>query len=138
MIKNERQYRITNSYLKKFGIALSDLEKKDSTALIELEKNAIKSQMADLKREIEEYDDLKSGMIPVSELDSIDQLPVTLIKARISLGLSQKKLGDLIGLPEQQIQRYESTNYEAVSVARVKEIAKALDLQIKKKHLFTR
>ena len=132
MIKNERQYKITKSYLDKFKETLLNLEKKDVTSLIELEKNAIQSQITDLKREIDEYNDLKSGMVPVFELNSIDQLPKTLIKARISLGLSQKKLGELIGLHEQQIQRYESTDYETASIAKIKEIAKALNLEIEK------
>ena len=132
MIKNERQYKITNSNLEKFKKTLLDLEKKDVTPLIELEKNSIKSQMTDLKREIDEYNDLKSGMVPIFELNSIEQLPKTLIKARISLGLSQKKLGELIGLQEQQIQRYESTDYETASIAKIKEIAKTLNLEIEK------
>ena len=132
MIKNERQYKITKSHFEKFKETFLDLESKDVTPLIELEKNAIQSQMTDLKREIDEYDDLKSGMIPVFELNSIDQLPKILIKARISLGLSQKKLGELIGLQEQQIQRYESTDYETASIDKIKEIASALNLEIER------
>ncbi len=132
MIKNERQHKITKSYLEKFKKALLDLEKKDATPLTELEKNAIKSQIVDLEREIGEYDDLKSGMVPTAELSSVDQLPKTLIKTRISLGLSQKKMGELIGLHERQIQRYESTDYETASIARIKEIARALRLEIEK------
>ena len=134
MIKNERQYKITRSHLNKFKKAYLDLENKDTTQLIELEKNALQSQITDLKRGIDEYDDLKSGMIPVFELNFIDQLPKTLIKARISLGLSQKKLGELVGLQEQQIQRYESTDYEAASISRIKEISRILNLEIEKKY----
>ena len=136
MIKNERQYKITKSHLDKFKETLLNLEKKDTTPLTELEKSAIQSQMTDLKQEIDEYDDLKSGMVPVFGLNSIDQLPKTLIKARISLGLSQKKLGELIGLAEQQIQRYESTDYETANIARIKEIASALNLEIAKNMSF--
>lgn len=132
MIKNERQYKITKSHFDNFKQTILDLEKKESTPLLQLEKNALQSQMTDLKREIDEYHDLQSGMIPVFELNSIDELPKTLIKARISLGLSQKKLGDLIGLQEQQIQRYESTDYETASIARIKKIAKVLNLEIEK------
>ena len=41
-------------------------------------------------------------------------------------------MGELIGLQEQQIQRYESTDYETASIFRIKEIAKVLNLEIEK------
>ena len=132
MIKNESQYNITKSYLEKFRLAALALEEKESTLLLELEKKSIQSQMLDLQREIDEYNDLKSGFAPVSELQFIDELPKTLIKSRISLGLDQKKLGKLVGLQEQQIQQYESTDYEAATVAKVREIARALDFEMEK------
>lgn len=136
MIKNERQYKITKSQLDKFSKAIKDLEIKEnkigSSSLLKLQKASLESHLNDLQREIAEYTDLKSGMIPIAELHSIDELPQTLIKARISLGLSQKELGKLIGLPEQQIQRYESTEYESASISRIKEIADALDLKTEK------
>ena len=136
MIKNSRQYKITKSCKAKFSDALRALEDKDmhceTTPLLLLQKNALKNQILDLQREIDEYEDLVSGNIPIAELNSIDQLPITLIKARISLNLSQKKLGDMVGLAEQQIQRYESTEYESASISKIKEIANALNLKIEK------
>ena len=132
MIKNEQQYNVTKSYLDKFQHAVLALNQKENTPLLELEKKSIQSQITDLQREIDEYNDLKFGLIPVFELQFIDELSKTLIKARISLGLSQKKLGELVGLKEQQIQRYESTDYESASVARIKEIGSVLNLEIEK------
>ena len=132
MIKNEKQYKMTKSYFNNFKQTIQSLEKKENTPLIQLEKDSLQSQISDLQREIDEYDDLKSGMIPIFELNSIDQLPKTLIKARIALGLSQKKLADLIDVQEQQIQRYESVDYETASIARIKSIAKVLNLEIEK------
>jgi hypothetical protein len=35
-------------------------------------------------------------------------------------------LAERLGMPEQQIQRYEAVEYESVSLARIIEIAKAL------------
>ena len=55
----------TKSHLEKFKEALLELEQKDVTPLTELEKNALQSQITDLKREIDEYDDLKSGMLTI-------------------------------------------------------------------------
>ena len=45
--------------------------------------------------------------------------------------MSQEDLAQRLGLKEQQIQRYEATDYAAASLARVSEIAKALGIQIK-------
>ena len=136
MIKNERQYRITKAQVEKFRKSLSEIEKEKKTAnihplLLKAEKDAQASQLLDLQREIQEYEDLRTGKFPVFELLSIEDLPKTLIKARIALGLSQKDLAERIGLQEQQIQRYEAIDYESASVARVKEIIKALNLKIK-------
>jgi transcriptional regulator with XRE-family HTH domain len=52
-----------------------------------------------------------------------------LIRARISAGLSQRELAARLGLKEQQIQRYEATNYETASLRRVLEIAAALNAE---------
>ena len=45
--------------------------------------------------------------------------------------MSQEDLAQRLGLKEQQIQRYEATDYAAASLARVSEIAKALGIQVK-------
>ena len=48
---------------------------------------------------------------------------------RISIGMSQEKLGDMLGLTFQQVQKYEKgTN--RISVARLVDIAKILDVNI--------
>ena len=138
MIKNERQYKITRSQVEKFKESLQTLKKSNKTLpgvdprFQKLEKDALESQLLDLEREIQEYEDLKTGKIPIMELLTIRDLPTTLIKARIALGLSQKDLADRIGLPEQQIQRYESTDYESASMTRMKQIIDALHLEIAK------
>ena len=133
MIKNEKQYKMTKLHFDNFKQTIQSLEKKENTPLIQLEKDSIQSQISDLQKEIDEYDDLKSDKKnSIFELNSIDDLPKTLIKARIASGLSQKKLADLINVQERRIQRYESTNYETASIALIKNIAKVLDLDIEK------
>jgi Helix-turn-helix len=48
-------------------------------------------------------------------LGSLNDLPTTLIKARISAGMTQKELAEKIGIREQQIQRYEANHYNSAS-----------------------
>ncbi|MBM4258372.1 MAG: helix-turn-helix transcriptional regulator [Deltaproteobacteria bacterium] len=42
-------------------------------------------------------------------MGSLEELPKTLIQARIAGGLSQEDLATTLGLKPQQIQRYEAT-----------------------------
>ena len=122
MIKNERQYKMTKSNTDNFKNTLSYMNNYEKLSpLLQLEKNAIKSQIADLENEMNEYNNLKSSAAPI-DLTIIEELPIALIKARISLGYSQKELGKLIGVHEQQIQRYESTDYETATITKIKKL----------------
>jgi len=48
---------------------------------------------------------------------------------RVSIGMSQEKLGDMLGLTFQQVQKYEK-GMNRISVARLVEIAKILNVDI--------
>ncbi len=132
MIKNDRQYRIAKSQLDKFARSVLEIDRQTKVhpLFVKAQKDAIESQLTDIRKEIEEYEQLKSSKPPILELRSIEELSLTLIKARIALGLSQRDLAERVKLKEQQIQRYEATDYESASVARVKELIKALGLRV--------
>ena len=135
MIKNERQYRITSAQAQKLRRALTLLARspdkgKVHPVLRKAQADALRSQLADLRGEIRQYESLRSGKKKTLQLDSLDDLPRALIEARIAAGLSQKDLADRLGLKEQQIQRYESTNYGSASLARVQQIAHVLGLRV--------
>ena len=131
MIKNERQYRISKARLREFRDSINAMGRDKTPGLHPLlakaQKDSLESQMSDLAGQIREYEELKSGKIPIPGLLALDDLPRALIRARIALGLSQKDLGKLVGLPEQQIQRYEARDYESASVGRMIEIVRALN-----------
>jgi transcriptional regulator with XRE-family HTH domain len=136
MITNERQYKITRSEADRFRKAIGDLAKAPARAdvhprLLQAEREAMESQLADLQAEIAEYDRLKSADLSVISIGSFDELADGLIKARIAGGLSQKALADRLGLKEQQIQRYEAERYASASYQRLREIADALGVRIK-------
>src|SRR5208283_4857960 len=98
--------------------------------LQKLEHDALRSQLQDLEQELREYETLRSGEESVLTLDSFAELPRALIKARVASGLTQKDLADRLGLKEQQIQRYEATDYTAASVRRLKQVIKALGIRV--------
>ncbi|MCE7885255.1 MAG: XRE family transcriptional regulator [Actinobacteria bacterium ATB1] len=58
-------------------------------------------------------------------------LEIDAIKARIARGWTQRDLAERLGVAEQQIQRYESTQYTSASLARLSDIAKALDIDVR-------
>jgi len=134
MIKNERQYRITKAQAERFAQALSavaaDGRQHLHPALRKAEVEALRSQLADLKKELAEYDALSSGRRRVVPLDSNEALPKTLIQARIAAGLTQEELAQKLGLRPQQIQRYEATSYQSASLERINQIVRALGVKL--------
>ena len=134
MIKNERQYRITKAQLATFEEAstkLSNLASENLHPVIrQAQIDAVNSQLADLQAEVREYEALIQTRPTVIEASSLDELPKAVIRARIALGLTQKDLAERMGLKEQQVQRYEATDYGSASLSRVQEAVKALGVTI--------
>lgn len=132
MIKNERQYRITKAQAAKFEAALESFlaeaanDKKTHPRLLKAQADALRSQLESLLEELREYEQTKAGIIAPPDLSHIAAVSQDLIRARIASGLSQKELAARLGMPEQQLQRYEAIEYESVSLARIIEIAKTL------------
>jgi transcriptional regulator with XRE-family HTH domain/Zn-dependent peptidase ImmA (M78 family) len=140
MIKNETQYRQTKAQIIKFENALEGVNNSDQE-LHPIQKrvyqDALRSQHQELVKQSEEYELLKNGQIKLFQVSSFEELPITLIKARIASGLTQKDLADLLGMKEQQVQRYEATNYESASFDRLKEVVNALGVKITKEILIS-
>ena len=138
MIKNERQYRITKAEADKFERLITDLEVGSAAdlsipaAFRKAEIDGLRSQLADLRNQIQEYDDLRSGKHVLLETISFQDLPRTLVKARIASGWSQKQLAEQLNLKEQQVQKYEATGYAGASMSRLGEVADALGLKVRK------
>lgn len=142
MIKNERQYRITRAQSERFYKALYDLDHQKSDAepedplFTKAKRDALESQLTDLQTELREYESLISGNFDFDRLNSLWELPKVLVQARIARGMSQSQLANRLGLKEQQIQRYEATNYASASLSRINEIASVLCLHVDKYALY--
>jgi ribosome-binding protein aMBF1 (putative translation factor) len=134
MIKNERQYRMTKAHAEKFMQTLHELattrKRGVHPVLHKAQIDALKSQLGDLQRELAEYETLRSGKRKIVALESLEELPKTLIQARIAAGLSQEELAAKLGLKPQQIQRYEATEYQSASLERVNEVARVLGVKL--------
>jgi Predicted transcription factor, homolog of eukaryotic MBF1 len=135
MIKNDRQYKITAAQARKFELAISNLHRSDRPAdlhplLWKAQLDALQSQYEELSSDLKEYEVLKSHRPSQINAATLEDLPAALIRARIALDLSQAELARRTGLKEQQIQRYEATNYESATLTRLSEIAKALGVRV--------
>lgn len=135
MIKNERQYRITKAQAEKFARTIAEVEARPNPTLHPKLRRAqldgLRSQLDDLKRELHDYEALRSGKRRFIALESIEELPKTLIQARIAAGLSQEELAARLGLKPQQIQRYEATSYQSASLERINEIMRTLGVRLR-------
>lgn len=135
MITNERQYAITKAKAKQFREALANANSgthgpKPHPRALKAMREGIESQLQDLQEELAEYEKLQGGAVTSILANSILELAVALVKARIVRKWTQKELAERMGLPEQQIQRYEATQYKGVAVERLQEVADALKVRV--------
>lgn len=135
MIRNDRQYRISKSQAEEFERSLADLmtspPKGVAPAIHKAQLDALRSQLDELRSELSEYEALRDGKQHVLELSSLDELPQALIRARIAAGMTQRELAERLSIKEQQIQRYEATNYMSASLTRIKEVVAALGVKVR-------
>jgi HTH-type transcriptional regulator/antitoxin HigA len=133
MITNEKQYRSTRASIEKLAGTFAALEVPTSDfpeVFMKAQRSALRSQIDELEEEVRFYEDLRAGKISEFSAESLHDLPDILIQARIARGMSQKDLGDFLGIAEQQIQRYESDRYRMASLDRLTEVADALNVRI--------
>ena len=136
MIKNERQLKITKKRIREFESTLKNLtsEYKSSGEIrLKMQMDALKGDISKFKREVREFDRLKSGSVKVISANSFHELPNVLIKARIARSLTQKELALKLGMKEQQIQRYETNNFASASFSVIEKIVDALNITIEEK-----
>jgi ribosome-binding protein aMBF1 (putative translation factor) len=137
MIKNEKQYRITKAQVRRFQNALAELAGQArpsniSPRLWEAQRQAAQSQMEELQEQVEAYVRLQLGKSKEVVLEGVADLPKALIRARIASGMTQEGLALRLGLKAQQVQRYEATEYESASFARIRKVVQALGLRMPK------
>ncbi len=127
MIKNEKQYKISNKTLAEVEARIK--EKKPKVARGSIEEGAVNSLIMfrnELREEIKQYESLKEKKARSRKKLSLVQLPNILIEHKISKGLTQKQFAAILGIKEQQLQRYEADHYKSVSFGRLLEyISKA-------------
>jgi DNA-binding transcriptional regulator YiaG len=135
MITNERQYRITKGWLKKFEASAALHERSEPPPDVhpkihQAATDALRSEAEVLRDQLREYERLRAGRVKQRNLSSLSELPKAIIEARIAAHVTQIGLADRLGVAEQQVQRWEANGYSGVSVQRMQEIADALGVRI--------
>lgn len=142
MILNERQYGITKTKIKEFEQALAQLsscpvpENRNEQLRRQAHIDTVNNQLEVFRQEVSEYEELKKGNIKSLKLDSFEQLPSALIKARIIRGLTQAQLAERLQVKQQQVQRDEINNYASASFTKILGISQALNLEVKEELIF--
>lgn len=133
MITNERQYQISKAQAAKFRAAIDAPDTNTRTLHSRAQKalrEAAQSQLDDLLAELADYERLRGGQLTSITAESIAELAPALIKARIMRNWTQKELADRLSVAEQQVQRYEATQYSGVSIERLQAVPDALKLRV--------
>jgi DNA-binding XRE family transcriptional regulator len=138
MIKNERQFQITKKRLDDWEVAYHQLLEQRSGgqhAWVRREQlKGVRETMRQLKAQLKEYEQIRSGKKKLANLNFVEELPTLLIQWRIARKLTQRELADLLGVHEQQIQRYEESNYGAASLMTLQRVADILTHHKPKHH----
>jgi HTH-type transcriptional regulator/antitoxin HigA len=135
MIANERQYEVARRKLTQLRDALMEAENRpdaESTSVLrQAGINGIRLLMEELEAELAEYEQLRAGQAPPVALPSLlEDLPATLVRARIARGWSQSELARALGVREQQVQKDERGGYARASLARLRRVADVLGVRI--------
>jgi ribosome-binding protein aMBF1 (putative translation factor) len=142
MIFNERQYITTKAKINEFGKAIAKLENNDDSPnpnqklRQQVHLDALNSQLEELQEEITEYEALKTGNIKGVTINSFEEWPEVLIKARIAKGWSQEQFANILEVHPQQIQRDESTRYAGSSLRKIIAVQKALGITVREEVTF--
>lgn len=138
--QNLNIFRITQARAEEFRRGIAQWEQERSSKLHpklqQAQSDALRSQLQTLERELREYDELKSGRQKTLKYGSFDELPKARCRHESRAGWTQKDLADRLGLDEQQIQDYEATDYQRASLARIREIVRALEIEIREEVKF--
>ena len=83
-----------------------------------------------MRDQVNAYEQLHLGRDKGLVLEAVEDLPKTLIRARIASGMTQEGLASRLGVKTQQVQRDEATEYRSASFARICRVVQTLGLRM--------
>jgi HTH-type transcriptional regulator/antitoxin HigA len=129
MIKSDAQRERTVAQIEGFRRALANKVGGEKPA----KRGAVlrasyEGMIRQLEDELREYDELKAGELKLPHVEKLDEIAPFITKIRIAKGVSQTELARRLGVSKQVISRYEESEYQTVSLARLQEILDAVGI----------
>jgi HTH-type transcriptional regulator/antitoxin HigA len=129
MIKSDAQRERTLAQIEGFKQALAQLAQEKPGKRSAAIRGSYEGMIRQLEDELDEYDQLKSGELKLPHLERLEEIAPYIAKIRIVKGVSQTELAQRLGVSKQVISRYEESDYQTVSVARLQEILDAVGIK---------
>ena len=139
MIYTDHQYQVTSDAANKFHVAIEEMNKITEAEVVDnnlhqLQMKGLKLKLGDLESDLADYDHIRSATDKI-KISSLQELGISLVKARINVGMDQETLAKNLNKDISEIVSYEDELYSVVSVADIRKIAKALGVKIPEKVL---
>ena len=126
MIKTEAQRERTAIQIQGFQRALAVTAKDATGKRAAAIRGSYESMISQLKDELREYDQVKSGKFRMPTIERLDHIAPFIIKLRIAKGVTQTELAKRLRVSKQVVSRHEEDEYQGVSLVRLQEILDAL------------
>lgn len=123
MIQNDKQLAVSRR-------KLEDLKAAAESAELVGGLNVYQKLASDIQAEIDAYLGVRDGYVNGFGVKSLDDVADVLVKARIARKWTQKELADRLGVAEQSVQRDEAGGYENAGLARIADVAQALEYEL--------
>lgn len=130
IIKNDDQKFKTLRHIQDFQEKLSEIRKDEGTKAAEAFLRAYGSHIGELRQQVREYEKLKQQKLPTGAFSDATELGKYLIKARISVGVTQEALAQKLGVSQPMVHKYELSEYAGCGLDLLARVAQALGLRI--------
>lgn len=138
MIKNEKQYKYTKKWIKRFENEINAYEQDEASKQADpvnwqYNRQTLQYHLDALLEEIKEYEALincdRTEPITI-KVKTLNQLPLALIKARLAAKLTYKDLAERLGIEEERVYQYENSDYQCASFVELINVAEVLAVEI--------
>ena len=129
MIKSDAQRDRTLAQIEGFRRALAKADKEKPGKRSAAIRGSYKSMIRQLEDELREYDELKSGVLNLPQVERLGQIAPFIARIRIAKGVSQAELARRLGVSKQVVSRYEESDYQTVAIARLEELLDAIGIK---------
>lgn len=128
MIKNLSEYNLTSSTLKAFEERKLFLERQTRADNVQLEIEGIVAISDELQQQIEQYENIVNKRIIFNTIESLQELPITLIGKRIQLNISQEEMASKIKMDASRYIELENNDFYEIEKEHFEKILDILNL----------